>query len=386
MDTLPLALSAPDLMTALEFNVAIQQPCMTWGAPGGGKSQIMAQLANSLQIGLKDVRAMLMNPVDVNGLPYIRHATDPAEIIAKLQAATSRPGAKMQEIINILKGEGDGIDYMGETVWSRPGILPKVGAGILFFDEINAAGPDVQAALYQPILDRRIGDHILGLGWTIMAAGNRESDRGVVYRMPTPLADRLQHYDLAVKFEPWVIWAEANDIHPLIVAYLKMSMRKYGESDQGCGMLHRFNPKERSFPTPRSWEKVSNAVKAMEDRNLIGTEIERATIAGKVGRDAMVELLEFSVTYREGLTMDAIMLNPDSTKLPVQPAMRCAVAAALARNVKKTNVDRIWQYIERMEPEYQMLFVKTAFRDHAVEVQESRVISRFMSEHADEIG
>jgi MoxR-like ATPase len=137
MDTLPIALCAPELMTALEFNVAIQQPCMTWGPPGVGKSQLHAQLATRLAVDLKDVRAMLMNPVDVNGLPHIIHQGDAAAVIAKLQAASTRADVTMQEIINILKGEGDGTDYMGETIWSRPGILPRVGSGILLFDEIS---------------------------------------------------------------------------------------------------------------------------------------------------------------------------------------------------------------------------------------------------------
>jgi hypothetical protein len=416
-DMLPIALAAPELLVALEMNVEIQQSSMIWGPPGIGKSDLMRQLARKLGISLKDVRAMLMNPVDVNGMPHKRFGHEAIMKLQRLgQMLDSRvvnfndvksligelsPQEKLEAITKLLnnaKGDfkewdkvrtivGDTADdYFGESIWARPGILPKVGSGILFFDEINAAGPDVQAAMYQPILDRRIGDHLLGLGWVIMCAGNRMNDKGRVQPMPTPLADRLQHYDMVVEWDAWKQWASNNDVHPLIIAYLQMSMTKsYSEQDR-CGMLHFFNPKDRSFPTPRSWEKVSHAIKKMEDLDLIGTQIELATIAGKVGREAAAELIDFGRVYREGLSLPTIMMNPDSTIIPTQPAMKCTVAAALARGASKENLDIIWQYVRRMEPEYQMLFFKHALRLHPEgKLHENRIFTNFFAEHESEM-
>lgn len=414
-DMLPIALAAPELMTALEMNVAIQQPCMVWGPPGIGKSMVMAQLAEKLGIALKDVRAMLMNPVDVNGMPHRRFGH---EAIMKLQRLSQvldaqvvnfnevksivselSPQAKLDAITKMLsdaKGTfkdwdkirdvvGDTADdYFGESIWARPGILPKVGSGILFFDEINAAGPDVQAAMYQPILDRRIGDHLLAAGWVIMCAGNRMNDKGRVQPMPTPLKDRLQHYYMAVEWEAWEQWAKDTGIHPLVIAYLKFTMgRQYEEKDR-CGMLHFFNTKDDSFPTPRSWAKVSRAIQEMEDRNLIGTQIEQATIAGKVGREAAVELIDFATMYREGLSMPAIMMNPDTVVVPSQPAMKCAISAALARNASKQNLDIIWKYMVRMEAEYQMMFFKHGLRLHP-ELHEHHTFTDFFAANEKEM-
>ena len=84
----------------------------------------------------------------------------------------------------------------------------------------------------------------------MVAAGNRESDKGVTYRMPKPLANRLLHYELRHDFNDWVEWASANTISPDVVGYLT-----WRKDD-----LMKFDPKssDRSFPTPRSWEFVSN--------------------------------------------------------------------------------------------------------------------------------
>jgi MoxR-like ATPase len=389
-DIVPIALAAPELMTALEFNIAILQPCMVWGPPGIGKSELMAQLAKKLGMELKDVRAMLMNPIDVNGLPHIIMPGTQAAIIAELQRRKDDPTFTVADMITVLKGDSAALDYFGQTVWSRPGVFPRYdesGRGvILFFDEINAAGADVQAALYQPFLDRRIGDHLLDNGVALMAAGNRTNDKGHVSPMPTPLLDRLQHYDMSVSLDAWIDWADDNGVHPLVIAYLQFANKKHDSNAQRCGMLHVFDPKkvseDRSFPTPRSWSKVSNSIYEMEKRDLIGTMIETATIAGKVGRDAAAELIDFAITFREGLSINAIVLNPDSAKLPTQPAMKCAVISSLARQTTEINVSSLFQYVVRMEEEYQVNFIKMACRFNP-KVSTAGTVSRFMRDNAE---
>jgi MoxR-like ATPase len=69
--------------------------------------------------------------------------------------------------------------------------LPAAGDGILFLDELNAAPPLVQAACYQLVLDRRLGEYRLPDGWSIVAAGNRETARAITHRMPSVLANRF---------------------------------------------------------------------------------------------------------------------------------------------------------------------------------------------------
>ena len=95
---------------------------------------------------------------------------------------------------------------------------PKSNA-IVFLDELNSAAPAVQAAAYQLILNRRVGQYHLPEGVSIVAAGNRESDKGVTYRMPAPLANRFVHVELRVDFEDWLQWATNQHIHADVVGY-----------------------------------------------------------------------------------------------------------------------------------------------------------------------
>ena len=82
----------------------------------------------------------------------------------------------------------------------------------------------------------------------IVAAGNRESDRGVAYRMPSPLANRFVHLEMGVDFEDWQVWALENKIHSDVVGYLTSNKMD----------LFNFDPKtaSRAFATP-SWTFTS---------------------------------------------------------------------------------------------------------------------------------
>ena len=109
-------------------------PAFVWGPPGVGKSSIVREVASEASLDVLDLRAALLDPTDLRGIPAIEK---------------------------------------GRAVWCPPSFLPKPGdrPGVLFLDEINAAPPLVQASLYQLVLDRRVGEYVLPDGWWIVAAG-----------------------------------------------------------------------------------------------------------------------------------------------------------------------------------------------------------------------
>jgi hypothetical protein len=117
-------------------------------------------------------------------------------------------------------------------------------------DELNSAAPATQAAAFQLVLNRRVGTYKLPKGVSIVAAGNRETDKGVTYRMPSPLANRFVHLELRTDFEDWHQWAVNNRIHEQVVGYIGFAK----------GDLYDFDPKSasKSFATPRSWSFVSD--------------------------------------------------------------------------------------------------------------------------------
>jgi hypothetical protein len=149
---------------------------------------------------------------------------------------------------------------------------------VLFLDEMNSAAPAVQAAAYQLILNRKVGTYVLPDNVLIVAAGNRDADKGVTYRMPAPLANRFVHLELKVDFDDWFQWATENKIHTDVVGYLTFSKKD----------LYDFDPKSpsRSFATPRSWSFVSELLEDDDDENTT-TDL----VSGSVGEGLAVKFM-----------------------------------------------------------------------------------------------
>lgn len=299
---------------ALTSLFAIRQPVFLWGPPGVGKSQITAQAAASLGLDLIDVRAVLLDPVDLRGLPTVR--TD------------------------------------GRAHWSPPVFLPTEGRGVLFLDELNAAPPLVQAACYQLILDRRVGEYRLPDGWAVAGAGNREQDRAVTHRMPSALSNRLVHLEIEPSLEDWANWAQGAGVRPEVVAFLRFRP----------ALLHDFDPAAptRAFASPRSWSFVSAILESAPC-----PEVEMDLYRGAVGDAAATEFAGFLRVWRELPDTEAVLSDPATAPVPREPAAVYAICEALARKAGEETMDALAGYASRLPPEFGMLLMRDAVRHDA---------------------
>jgi hypothetical protein len=293
---------------------------MLWGPPGIGKSAAVKQIAQEKYWGLVDLRLLLLNPVDLRGVP----------------------------VPNREKHRAD---------WLPAGFLPDADRdgreGILFLDEINAAPPAVQAAAYQLVLDRRCGEYVLPPGWRVVAAGNRTTDRGVINRMPAPLANRLIHFEVECDLEDWKMWALTAGVHQLVVSFLNFRPN----------LLYVFpNATEevRAFPSPRTWEFVSRLLPLFSS-----IDAAYPAIAGAVGEGAAVEFVAFAQAAQNLPDIEAI-LNGHDVPAPTAPDLLYALVGALVgRLMAKSTPQRIqnfMQYLFRLPAEFQVLAVKDAWK------------------------
>lgn len=232
-------LTAKRTAAAIRHAFKSQRPVMLWGPPGIGKSEVVAGLGESLNREVIDVRLALWDPTDLKGIPFYNP-------------------------------ESNAMD------WAPPIELPQdpESTAILFFDELPSAVPAVQAAAYQLIHNRRVGRYVLPRGVDMVAAGNREGDRGVTYKMPKPLANRFLHLEMAVDFDSWFEWAVDRGVHPDVVGYLGFSKQD----------LMSFDPRspEHAFATPRSWKFVSDLLDD-EDEGGISDDTLADLVTGAVG-------------------------------------------------------------------------------------------------------
>ena len=229
---------------AISKAIQKRRPVFLWGPPGIGKSDIVKQIGEQAGREVVDVRLALWEPTDIKGIPY--YNAD-----------------------------------QGKMVWAPPSELPTdpTSTAIIFLDELNSAPPAVQAAAYQLILNRRVGTYELPKGVDVVAAGNREGDRGVTYRMPAPLANRFVHLEAKVDFDDWQEWAVSNKIHAEVVGYVGFAKQD----------LYDFDPKgaSKAFATPRSWCFVSDLLE--DDDTDEGTLTD--LISGAIGDGLAIKFM-----------------------------------------------------------------------------------------------
>jgi hypothetical protein len=293
-------------------------PTFLWGPPGIGKSAIVKQIGEERNIEVIDLRLTLLDPTDLRGLP-------------------------------IIKGES--------AEWAPPVFLPREGRGILFLDELNAAPPSIQASAYQLILDRRVGEYVLPEGWTIVAAGNREADRAVTFRMPTPLRNRFLHLDIEPNLEDWKTWAIKNGIEPMIIGFLNYRP----------GLLFTFDSisSDHAFATPRSWEYASSILSSKLDDELL-----RLALAGVIGEGPATEFWAFLELSKKLPSVDEILGGRDI--VPENPSILYAVCGSLASKAKE-NIDRVLEYSLKLPDEFAVLLIKDIHRGNGVNLFSSSV-------------
>lgn len=228
-----------------------------------------------------------------------------------------------------------------------PDFLPTKGKGILFLDEMNSAPQSVQAAAYQLILNRKLGNYTMPDGWAIVAAGNRAGDRSVVNAQPAALANRFVHIDFEVNLEDWNLWAMPNGISDITRGFLHFKP----------ALLHSFdattNP--RAFPTPRSWAFADS----VRQSNL-SADTEFDLIKGSVGEGAASEYLAFARMASELPTVDEILMNPDTAPVSDNPSTMFAVSTMLDSKAAPNTLGRLLTYMDRLPVEFQVLFMRSA--------------------------
>jgi hypothetical protein len=236
----------------------------------------------------------------------------------------------------------------GDSVlWCPPAFLPKGGAGVLFLDELAQAPPLVQAACLQLTLDRRVGEYQLPEGWSVVAASNRQEDRAGAHRLISPLLNRFVHLDLEVSGDDWHDWAVGAGIAAEVRSFLRYRPALLFQFDPAAGA--------RAFPTPRSWEFVSQVLPHAP------AELLHPVVAGCVGEGPAAEFVAFARICRELPDPDPVLAAPATTSVPREPAVLYALCGALVERCRKANskvLAAFVQYVSRMPDEFGVLAMR----------------------------
>jgi len=309
-----------------------------WGPSGIGKSEVVRDWAEDVAAadgltffdvggedmpdenpasiyGFIDLRAVLLDALDVKGGPYMDVEQD-------------------------------------MTRFLKASILPQIerhGAqGLLFLDELPQAFPSVTNGLSQLVYDRRIGDNYrLPPGWQIVAAGNRKADGAATQKLGSHMLNRFGHVEAKEDLDGFCSHLAKKNRSALVGAFLRSRPE----------LLHDMPRNGTVFPTPRGWFRVAEFLENVDDKelrfNLCGTH---------VGMAGASELMSFCDMVSQLVTFEEIVRTPRVAAVPSMGspqgvAASWAIVGMMSRRVDHDTMGNCIEYLRRMPEDMQPMFI-----------------------------
>lgn len=232
-----------------------QRPVFLMGPPGIGKTAVMRQIAQELNVGLVSYSMTHHTRQSALGLPFI---------------AKKSYGGREYEISEYT---------MSEIIASVYDLIEETGKteGILFIDEINCVSETLAPAMLQFLQYKTFGRHRVPDGWIVVTAGNPPEYNKSVREFDIATWDRLKRIDIEPDYEAWREYAVREEVIPAILTYLDIKKEDFYRIETTVS--------GKSFVTARGWEDLSRMAAVCEKKNiavdeeLIGQYIQNRVIA-----------------------------------------------------------------------------------------------------------
>lgn len=215
-----------------------QRPVFLYGPPGIGKTAVMEQIANELNIGLVSYSMTHHTRQSAIGLPFIAKKTFD-------QKEYSVSEYTMSEILASV------YNYIEETGKKE---------GILFLDEINCVSETLAPSMLRFLQYKTFGSHEVPKGWIVVTAGNPPEYNKSVREYDIATLDRIKKIDVEASYDVWKEYAVNNNVHPAILAFLDIK--------KNCFYSIENTPAGKRFVTARGWEDLSRIMCLYEKKSL----------------------------------------------------------------------------------------------------------------------
>lgn len=254
-------------------------PILLCGPSGIGKTEITRQVATENQWEYLDIRLAGMLPEDLRGYPKAETWTDVAA-----RSGLGIDGARQPQIEFVL------IDKLTQVFETK-------GPGVLDFEELNRAHPDVHQPIFQLIGDRAMDGRVMGDQWRIIGSINPEDDSSyIVNAMDMAFARRWLYIHVKADAQSWLDYAREAGYHPVVLEYLKANP----------SMLYKTISDHLTL-MPAIWERASKLLYSFKNLKEI-TTMGLIPIQLVLGVSTGLELLEMAsqVTQTSIAPMDII--------------------------------------------------------------------------------
>lgn len=310
-------MKASQLEACISYAVKHKLPVLVKGAPGTGKSDIIAQACTAAGAELIISHPVVSDPTDYKGLPFPVKGKEEASFLP------------FGDLLRLIKAD-------------KPTVF--------FLDDLGQAPASVQASCMQLILARRINGHRVSEQVVFLAATNRRQDRAGVTGILEPVKSRFAAIvELEVDLDDWVEWAYQQELPAELIAFIRYRPN----------LLHDFRPSADivNTPCPRTVAYVGTMLKAG-----IPAGLDYELIAGAAGEGFAAEFMGFLNIYQELPDIPGLIQNPEQAPVPLEPSLLFAICGALVQKANPGNFGSILRYVKRLPAEFQVLLVRDAVK------------------------
>ena len=267
-----MAIDFKTLLTVLPHVTDANHPVLLRGRHGIGKSSVVYQFADSIDLPVVERRASQMTEGDLLGLP---------------------------------KTDGDVTSFCQPDWFDRACNEPVV----LFLDEVDRATLEVRQGIFELCDSRKLAGHALHPETLIFAAVNGGTHAGAasyqVGEMDPAELDRYTTFDVEPTVDDWLGWANGR-LDALVVDFIRNNV---------AHLEHNDDPEpNKVYPSRRSWQRFSDTVGAAS--LLVAGETNPAVYSlasAYVGFEAAVAFNDFVTNYSKVVSVSDVL---DSGKVP----------------------------------------------------------------------
>lgn len=268
------------------ISIEKQRPIFLMGPPGIGKTAIMEQIAQELDVALVSYSMTHHTRQSALGLPFI----------VQKEYAGEEYSVSEYTMSEIIASIYDMIEESGKT------------EGILFLDEVNCVSETLSPAMLQFLQYKTFGRHKIPNGWIVVTAGNPPEYNNSVREFDIVTWDRLKRIDVEPEYKIWKEYGYKHGIHPSIMTYLDIKKADF--------YIVETTVDGKTFVTARGWSDLSDMICLYEqhgikvDEKLVSQYLQNAKVAK-----------EFSIyydlynKYKSDYQIDKILLGKEDKKI-----------------------------------------------------------------------
>ncbi len=322
MNPTVLHLTPSGLQALLAKTIPAGLNVLVSGMPGVGKTDNINQAIAAASADLILSHPAVEDPTVAGGLP-MAHPGD--------TEATFLPFGKTAQAMRATK----------PTVW--------------VLEDFGQANESVQKGYMQYLLGGELNGHKLPNCVSFIALTNRRVDRAGVSGILEPVKSRFAAIvELQTDVHDWSNWALDHGIGAMLIAFLRFKPDLLAAFVATADLTNS--------PVPRTWANLDRLEKLG-----LPADVERVAFAGAVGSAAAGEYLAFRSMAKSMVNIDAILMNPDTVKIPTKPDELYATVVGLASRASDVTARAIATYANRLNVEakrgeYAALLVRDSSR------------------------